>query len=65
MDKELKMENEENYFEIGNLSIEEALDKCIKVNGLEGTEDTIKRVYKNMDTLKAKFLNAYNLRIRR
>lgn len=54
------MENEEKYYRIADVSIKEAIERCVKVHGIEGTEDTIKRVYSHPDLriLKELFLEA-------
>jgi len=52
------MEDEEKYHSVVNVSIDEAIERCVKVYGIEGTEDTIKRVYTqpSLKRLKKMFL---------
>lgn len=57
MEKENIME-EDKYHRIGDVSIREAVDRCIKVYGFEGMEDKIKEIYTHPDLkqLKEMFL---------
>lgn len=57
---------EEKYHRIADVSLNEAIDRCIKAYGIEGTEDTINRVYThpNLTQLKRIFLNELYRRIR-
>lgn len=55
------MDNEDKvYYKIGDLSMAEHLEECIKINGLEGTEEIICKVYshKKMHQTRGLFLNA-------
>ena len=57
MAKDKLMNNEfEDYYEITDILLEEALDRSIKVYGLEGTEDVIKRVYSHPNLQKVRNL---------
>lgn len=47
------------YYQISDISMVEHLQECININGLEGTEDIIKKVYSHPDMCKTRdlFLN--------
>lgn len=36
---------DEKFHRIGDISIAEAVNRCIKVYGIEGTEDKVKELY--------------------
>ncbi len=54
------MKMDDGFYNVGDISINEAIERCVKVYGIEGTEDTIKRVYIHQDSkrLRELFLNA-------
>ena len=52
------MDEDEKYYNIGDIMIAEAVDRCVRVYGLEGTEQKIKEVYSSpkLKILKESFL---------
>ena len=50
--------NDMDYISIGYIQVVERLLKLIKIYGVEGTEDLIKKVYANMDKIKKIMLSS-------
>jgi len=44
-----------------NILIKDSLQRCFKVYGIEGTLETIERVYTEMPELKEQFIFNFNL----
>jgi len=42
-----------------DIDIRQRIQICMRIYGVEGTEDVIKSAYKNMPTLKERFLTEY------
>jgi len=51
------MEKMNKYDGTVEYCLEEAVERCVKVNGIEGCEDLANRVLEKMPTFRKRFLN--------
>ena len=51
---------EDNYKKFAEVSIAESIDRCVKVYGIEGTEDLIERVLSDMDGFREVYLQEFH-----